>query len=159
MLDDTRQTDWQHKACAAALEGALEAGTGIAWMAFRVVLIDRLTPAQRAGLAYAALTSLPPDQAEDVMALAAGAGDWPLPWYLGGMEEPRAWASMSGPRENKAMALACFEALPTDAQAGFMDHIAHGDRKRALVALWNSLPESDRAAFLDIVDPGPAGGE
>lgn len=30
-------------------------------------------------------------------------------------------------------------------------------RKRLLVALWNSLGEADRAAFLDFVEPGPAG--
>jgi len=28
-------------------------------------------------------------------------------------------------------------------------------RKRALVAIWNSLPPEDRTAFLDYIEPGP----
>lgn len=32
---------------------------------------------------------------------------------------------------------------------------ARNTRKRLLVALWNSLPEEDRTAFLDFVEPGP----
>lgn len=32
---------------------------------------------------------------------------------------------------------------------------ARNTRKRLLVALWNSLPDEDRTAFLDFVEPGP----
>jgi hypothetical protein len=164
MLDDAGQTDWQHtdrqhKSVSRMLGYTLTLGDFDAWAGFRVVALARMTEAELACLAYFTLTALHPEHAESVMALACGAADWPLPWYLGGMDEPRAWAAMSSPRENKAMALACFEALPKEAQAGFLAHIANGDRKRALVALWNSLSEADRASFLDIVDPGPAGEE
>lgn len=34
---------------------------------------------------------------------------------------------------------------------------ARNTRKKILVALWNSLPPEDRAAFLDYVEPGPTG--
>jgi hypothetical protein len=34
---------------------------------------------------------------------------------------------------------------------------ARNTRKRLLVALWNSLPPEDRTAFIDFVEPGPAG--
>jgi hypothetical protein len=32
---------------------------------------------------------------------------------------------------------------------------ARNTRKRLLVALWNSLPQEDRTAFLDFIEPGP----
>lgn len=34
---------------------------------------------------------------------------------------------------------------------------ARNTRKRLLVALWNSLPPEDKTAFLDFIEPGPAG--
>lgn len=34
---------------------------------------------------------------------------------------------------------------------------ARNTRKRLLVALWNSLTTEDRAAFIDFIEPGPAG--
>jgi hypothetical protein len=34
---------------------------------------------------------------------------------------------------------------------------ARNTRKRLLVALWNSLPAEDRTAFIDFIEPGPAG--
>lgn len=34
---------------------------------------------------------------------------------------------------------------------------ARNTRKRLLVALWNSLPPDDRTAFIDFIEPGPAG--
>lgn len=34
---------------------------------------------------------------------------------------------------------------------------ARNTRKRLLVALWNSLPPEDRTAFIDFIEPGPAG--
>jgi hypothetical protein len=37
--------------------------------------------------------------------------------------------------------------------------IAQGARKRAMVAIWNTLNEKDRIAFLEMVDPGAAGKE
>jgi hypothetical protein len=63
-----------------------------------------------------------------------------------------AWAKSANPHELEAYITAALAALPSRA-------VAVAARKRALVAIWNSLEDRDRAAFLEFVDPQGAGKE
>jgi hypothetical protein len=63
-----------------------------------------------------------------------------------------AWAGRANPHELEAYITAALAALPNRA-------VAVAARKRAIVAIWNSLDDRDRAAFLDFVDPQGAGKE
>ncbi len=59
-----------HKKMARALGYALTLGTAAAWHGLTIVLINRLTTAERTGLAFAALKSLDDDQAYQTASLA-----------------------------------------------------------------------------------------
>jgi hypothetical protein len=59
-----------HKKMARALGYALNIGTSAAWHSLTIVLLARLTTAERAGLAYAALKSLEEDQAYKTASVA-----------------------------------------------------------------------------------------
>lgn len=59
-----------HKKVSRSIGYALTLGTTAAWHSLTVILIARLTEAERAGLAYAALRSLDKDNAYDVATLA-----------------------------------------------------------------------------------------
>ncbi|ARO13375.1 hypothetical protein BVG79_00013 [Ketogulonicigenium robustum] len=47
----------------------------------------------------------------------------PIPPLMNALDEARNWAAWATPFEVKAYALACFEALPPKAQAGFLAHV------------------------------------
>ncbi|MDP2739055.1 MAG: hypothetical protein Q8O82_10255 [Pseudorhodobacter sp.] len=93
-----------------------------AWNGFSLVASLRLTPNERAALAFAALNSLEPDEAEMTAAAAIGSAGAPLPPFLGGMDEARFWASYANPAELKAYTLAAFEAMQAKDQAAFLDY-------------------------------------
>ncbi|NIZ13494.1 hypothetical protein [Phaeobacter sp. HF9A] len=59
-----------HKRVARCLGYALTLATPKAWVDLSVILTVRLTKAERAGLAYAALISMDADDAHDVASLA-----------------------------------------------------------------------------------------
>lgn len=59
-----------HKRVARCLGYALTLATPQAWLDLSLILMARLSKAERAGLAYAALISLNPDDAHDVASLA-----------------------------------------------------------------------------------------
>jgi hypothetical protein len=59
-----------HKRVARCLGYALTLATPQAWLDLSLILMARLSNAERAGLAYAALISLNPDDAHDVASLA-----------------------------------------------------------------------------------------
>ncbi|SEL66549.1 hypothetical protein SAMN05444413_1139 [Roseivivax marinus] len=84
----------------------------------------RLTETERAALAFSALNSLKPDDAELTAAVSIGSAGPPLPSFLGGMEEARLWASYASRCELKAYALASFEAMSAENQAAFFRHIS-----------------------------------
>lgn len=108
---------------ARVLGYALTLGNFDGWADFRAVAVVRLSASERAAQAYALLTSLEPDQAETVAAVALRAADAPLPAFLGGMEDARLWASCASGSELKAYLLACFEALASADQAAFLRHV------------------------------------
>jgi hypothetical protein len=105
----------EHKRMARMLGYSLTLGTADAWAAFM---------AERGALAFCALNSLDPDDAELTAAAAIGEAGAPLPTFLGGMEEARFWASCASRSERKAYALACFEAMSATDQAAFHRHIS-----------------------------------
>ena len=91
-----------------------------AWKGFSFVASLRLTPNERAALAFAALNSLEPDEAEMTAAAVVGSAGAPLPPFLGGMDEARLWASYATLSELKAYTLAAFEAMQAKDQAAFL---------------------------------------
>lgn len=114
----------RHKRMSRMLGYTLTIGEPEAWGGFSTVCRARLTVCERAGMAVAALRSLPNDYALDTAAAALGSKGSPLPPFLGGMEDARWWASYATQQELKAYALACFEALPPQDQAAFFRHIS-----------------------------------
>lgn len=70
----------------------------------------------------------------------------PLPPLLQIEDEARWWASTATPFEHLAYLQACLDQLGDPA-------LAANTRKRLLVQLWDTLPASDRQAFLGRVDP------
>lgn len=113
-----------HKRMSKMLGYCLVLGTPEAWGDFSVVCRTRLSINERAGLAVAALRSLPDVLSQDTAAAALGANGDPLPPFLGGMDDARHWASLASANELKAYALACFEAMEPRAQAAFFHHIS-----------------------------------
>lgn len=113
----------QHAAIQRTLGHCLTLGTVEAWFKFGFVAAARLSEAERAALAFAALRSLGPEQADAAAAAALGANGAPLPAFLGGMDEARSWASYANRSELKAHALAAFEAMNATDRAAFFRHI------------------------------------
>lgn len=72
---------------------------------FRTVASVRMTEAERAMLAYVALTALSPDASARIAAMAFEAAGEPSPAFLGGMADARDWASWATLAELKAHAL------------------------------------------------------
>ena len=95
-----------------------------AWHRLTVVLSARLTPEQRAAIAWAALRSLTPGQvaavAETVLPQRAGQ---PIALLFNYMDEAAFWADMASEGELKAYALASFTRLSPDNQAAFLDYV------------------------------------
>lgn len=114
----------RHKRMSRMLGYTLTMGEPEAWGGFSVVCRARLTICERAGLAVAALRSLPDDYQLETAAAALGAMGDPLPPFLGGMEDARHWASWATENELKAYALACFEAMAPRDKAAFFRHIS-----------------------------------
>lgn len=114
----------RHKRVSRMLGYTLVIGEPKGWGDFSVVCSARLTLCERAGLALAALRSLPDDYMLETAAAALGATGNPLPSFLGGMEDARDWASWATEHELKAYALACFEAMAPRDQAAFFRHIS-----------------------------------
>lgn len=113
----------RHKRMSRVLGYTLMAGVPEAWGGFSTVCRARLTVCERAGMAVAALGSLPDEYALDACAAALGSMGSPSPPFLGGMGDARWWASYATPQELKAYALACFEAMTPQDQAAFFRHI------------------------------------
>lgn len=86
-------------------------------------------------------------------ALEQLAPNWPeaAPFFEAAKQEAEWWAEMAADHQAVEMLGACLKRVTTQRV------VAVGARKRALVALWNSLDAADKAAFLEMVDPGGKG--
>lgn len=114
----------RHKRASRMLGFTLVQGSPDAWGPFSTVCRARLTLRERAGLAVAALRSMPDDCALETAAAALGAVGSPAPAFLGGMDDARTWAAWASPAELKAYALAAFEAMSQKDQSAFFRHIS-----------------------------------
>ena len=72
------------------------------------------------------------------------------PCWQSAQSEADWWADFASDTQIAAMLSACLKRI---AEQGM---IAPKARKRALVSIWNSLDPTERAAFLEFVDPGAA---
>ncbi|MGJ8586372.1 MAG: hypothetical protein ACSHXD_19960 [Marinosulfonomonas sp.] len=97
------------------------------WFGLRTILRVRLTEAERAALAYTALTSLNPENSLAVAKTAFQSKGMPLPPFLGGMADARFWAAFASEEELKTVAVAATEAMGAKDQAAFRKHISEVD--------------------------------
>lgn len=95
-----------------------------AWHSLTVVLAARLTPQERAAMAWAVLRSLTPEQvvavADTVLPEGSSAPIAPL---FNHMDEAAFWADMAEPEELEAYCLASFNAMPRGRQSAFLAHV------------------------------------
>lgn len=112
-----------HKRMSRMLGYTLTLGNVEAWAGFRFVSMVRMTEAERACLAWFSLSSLEPENCDQVAQGVYRSAGWPLPAFLGGMEDARFWASMATVNELKAYALAAFQAMPAKEQSAFFRFI------------------------------------
>lgn len=85
--------------------------------------------------------------------LEVSAPAWPgvAPLFGEAQDEADWWAEFATGTMVTAMLSACLKRLIRGQMI-----MAPNARKRAMVAIWNSLPPADRAAFLDYAQPGSA---
>lgn len=102
---------------------ALMLGDAEAWHGLTAVLKARLTPVQRAAMAWAVLRSLPADQARAV-ALTVLPSRQPIAPLFNHADEAATWAAMAEQEELDAYALACFRRMSAAKQAMFADFVA-----------------------------------
>jgi hypothetical protein len=86
--------------------------------------------------------------------LEAVAPAWPecAPLFATTQQEAEWWADCAPDSAVSAMLVACLKRMAL----GRMP-MPPKARKRALVAIWNTLDEKDRAGFLTFAEPGSAG--
>lgn len=113
-----------YKRVARAVGYSLLLTDADAWHGLTVVLTARLTPQERAAMAWAVLRSLTPEQVVDVAqaVLLNGVGA-PIAPLINHMDEAAFWADMAAPDEREAYCLASFEAMPYERQAAFFDFV------------------------------------
>lgn len=83
--------------------------------------------------------------------LEAVSPEWPdcAPLFAGIGAEAQWWADTAPDTAVSAMLVACLKRMALGRMV-----MPPNARKRALVAIWNTLEEKDRAAFLELVEPG-----
>jgi hypothetical protein len=98
-------TDRAHQAVCDTLGHTLALGGADAWHGFSLLINAHLAPTERAALAWAALRSLPPDEAADVADTAIGRDlGPPAPPFNDLVAEADFWVSNASPRERAAYA-------------------------------------------------------
>lgn len=112
-----------HKKSAKVLGYALVLGDFEDWEAASVIWQARLTGAERAALAWAALRSLDDDDAREVANTVIQDAGAPLPPFISPMDEAAFWADIASPAELDAYALACVRNMAPDRRAAFLDHV------------------------------------
>lgn len=112
-----------HKRMSRMIGYCLTLGNSDDWSNFSDVAAVRLTREERVAMAFAALRSLTPSDAETTASAAIGAAGEPLPAFLGNMDEARTWAAFASRAELKCYAAAAFEAMSHADQTAFLRHI------------------------------------
>jgi hypothetical protein len=95
-----------------------------AWHGLTIVLTARLTPEQRATMAWSVLQSLTPDQVIEVAetVLPQGVGQ-PIAPLFNHMDEAAFWADMAEPEALEAYCLASFNAMPASRKSAFLEFV------------------------------------
>lgn len=112
-----------HKKAAKLLGYALVLGDFDGWEAASAIWQARLSAAERAALAWAALRSLDEDDAREVTATVIQDAGSPLPPFFSPMDEAAFWADIASPAELDAYALACVRNMAPDRRAAFLDYV------------------------------------
>ncbi len=114
------------KSAARMLGYCLTLDTRDSWWGLVPVLTARLTEPQRVSLAFMALKSCDPENAELTASAAlgwgAGAGA-PLPPFLSYTDEAAWWADIAAPAEIEAYCLATYNRMRPDRQSAFLDYV------------------------------------
>ncbi len=116
-----------HNRAIRAIEYALMLDSVDAWDGVAIVLA-RLTIPERMSLAYAALVSLKPEEAEQAYCEAHVQAGPPLTPLLSAMDEAAFWADMAAPEELDAYCLASFRRMRPERQTAFLEHVQGGQR-------------------------------
>lgn len=104
-----------------ALGAALALGQDAdAWAAVVAIWRHRLTDAERAAVAWAALRSLPPETRAAILGAVDPEAGPPLPPLLAPMQAARWWATIASRAELRAYAAAAFQALPASDRGRFL---------------------------------------
>lgn len=113
-----------HLKAVRMLGYVLTIGAPAAWWGLVPVLMARLTPQERASLAFMAFKSLPRDDAVMTAeaALYEGAGEPRAP-LIGFMDQAAFWADLANTEEVEAYCLASFNGMASGRQAAFLDHV------------------------------------
>ncbi|WP_306114187.1 MULTISPECIES: hypothetical protein [unclassified Roseovarius] len=114
----------EHRKAAKVLGFALHLGDFNSWVKLSGVWSVRLKDEERAAIAYAALKSLPPHQAELTAGavLPEGAG-MPQVALFSEMDQAAHWADLASEEELDAYCLAAFNRMHADRQLAFLDHV------------------------------------
>lgn len=99
------------KRAARAVGYACALDDSHAWSGCSRVLEARLTPRERAGLAWASLRSLDAETALQIADLVVGGPSMPLPPWGDPREDAELWAELASREERRAYATACFRKL------------------------------------------------
>ncbi|SEM61469.1 hypothetical protein SAMN04488103_101632 [Gemmobacter aquatilis] len=133
--------------------GALAGATGAAGLTKQPDKVDDLAAEYRLRHDWAITLTYAVENAhpDDALSICCGVVERlrrgaPLPPLLDIEHEASWWASMATPFELLAYLQACLAQLTDEA-------VKVNTRKRLLVQLWDTLPASDRHAFLARVDP------
>ena len=115
----------EHKGAARLLGFALHLGDFDAWVKASAAWSIRLSNEERAAMAFAALKSLPPCQAEMTVqaALPQGAGMPHAPLFSE-MDQAGHWADLASEEELDAYCLAAFNRMASHRQAAFLKHVS-----------------------------------
>lgn len=111
-----------HKKAARVLGYALTLGDFSAWQDAGRIWTAHLGEAERAALAYTALRTLTPQNAQAVAAaVVGGSAGRPVATSADHLNDAALWAELSAPDELEAYCFACFDALPETRQAAFLE--------------------------------------
>ncbi len=111
----------RHKRAVKMLGYALTLATNECWRSTADVWTIRLTLDERYALALAALTTLPFEDAEQVLAEVMGGAGMPLPPFLDPLSDAQWWADLANPAERRAYCLAAFMSMTKREQRDFLE--------------------------------------
>ncbi len=123
MSNLSKQMERRHLRAVRMLGYCLVLDTSDDWLGLSAVLAVRLTPRERAALAFAVLRSMAPEHgiAAAQAALADGAGA-PLAPLFDVADEAMFWASIASPEDINAYAVATFKAMSRSKRRDFIDY-------------------------------------